>query len=362
VTEAAGRVMSQAPVPRGSRIPSLDGLRAVSIAFVVVGHGLKEFQSAHHTPGVGILVAYGEVGVRIFFCVSGFLITSLLMTERRISGRIDFGAFYLRRAFRILPAYWAFLLLIVASGRFPCGVSDLARALAFVTDYLPVSWCFKHTWSLSVEEQFYLFWPLTLYLAGERVALLIAVVLAVVAPISRLTAPTDVITGLHCQIDGLMVGVLLALSRERHGERWWRLYGGSLMAAASTVFVLIVSPVITAFFMHRGVPSRLAPLGSIWEAVAIGSIVMWAVNHADTLVGRALNWRPLVHVGLMSYSLYLWQQPFLFERPESVSLGRVAVQALAALACAELSYFLVERPFMALRRRVLARRAARASA
>lgn len=355
-------VPGQTPARRESRIPSLDGLRAASIAFVVIGHGLNEFQSTHHAPGLGILVSYGELGVRIFFCISGFLITSLLMTERRASGRIDFGAFYLRRAFRILPAYWVFLFLVVASGHFPCGAGDLGRALAFVTDYLPVSWCFGHTWSLSVEEQFYLFWPLTLFLAGERVALGVALLLAVVAPLSRLTAATEVISGLHCQIDGLMVGVLLALLRERHGKGWLRVYGGSLMAAASALFVLIVSPVIAGLFMHRGLPSKLTPVGSIWEALAIGSIVLWAVHHSDTVVGRVLNWRPIVHVGLMSYSLYLWQQPFLFRGLTGAGLGGIALRMLAAFACAELSYFLVERPFMALRRRVLARWAARASA
>ena len=359
--EVAQVVADQAPAHRESRIPSLDGLRAVSIAFVLVGHGLNEFQRARHVPGLGILVSYGELGVRIFFCISGFLITSLLMTERRTSGRIDFGAFYLRRAFRILPAYWAFLFLVAASGRFRCTTIDLGRALSFVTDYLPVSWCYGHTWSLSVEEQFYLFWPLTLFLAGERIALIVAVLLAVSAPAFRLMAPTEAISGLHYQIDGLMVGVLLALLRARHGTGWLRRYGENLAAAASALFVLVVSPVLTGLIMHRGWPSKVAPVGSIWEALAIGSIVLWAVRHAHTWVGRALNWRPVVHVGLMSYSLYLWQQPFLFQGLEGAGVGRILTHALGAFVLAELSYLLVERPFMALRRRVLARRASRLS-
>ena len=362
MTAPYGAAVSPLRGPRESRIPSLDGLRAASIAFVLIGHGLNEFQETHHVPGLGILVSYGELGVRIFFCISGFLITSLLMSERRVSGAIDFGAFYLRRAFRILPAYWAFLALVAASGRFPCSIVDVRRAWLFVTDYLPVSWCFGHTWSLSVEEQFYLFWPVTLLLLGERVALLLAVVLAAAAPIFRLTAATDAISGLHFQIDGLMIGVVLALLRERHGTGWLRLYGGNLMAAASVLFVLVVSPVVTGLFAHRGIPLKLAPVGSIWEVLAIGSIVLWAVHHAHTPLGRALNWRPVVHVGLMSYSLYLWQQPFLFQGLSGAAPGRIVLHAAAAFVAAELSYFLVERPFMALRRRVLTWRAARQSA
>jgi len=362
VREAAGPTVEGAQRHRESRIPSLDGLRAASIAFVVIGHGLNEFQKERHIPGLGILVSYGQLGVRIFFCISGFLITSLLMTERRASGRIDFGAFYLRRVFRILPAYWAFLFAVAASGRFPCTAIDLGRALAFVTDYLPVSWCYGHTWSLSVEEQFYLFWPLTLFLVGERVALVLAVLLAVSAPVFRLLAPTDAISGLHYQIDGLMIGVLLALLRERHGTGWLRVYGGNLAAAASALFLLLVSPALTGLFMHRGWPSKVTPVGSIWEMLAIGSIVLWAVYHGQTPVGRALNWRPIVHVGLMSYSLYLWQQPFLLRGLAGAGVGRILVHVLGAFVLAELSYLLVERPFMALRRRVLARRAARLSA
>lgn len=354
MTAPYGAPVDPAPGRREARIPSLDGLRAASIAFVVIGHGLNEFQVAHHVPGLGILVSYGQLGVHVFFCISGFLITSLLMTEHRASGRIDLGAFYIRRAFRILPAYWAFLFAVMASGRFPCTTLDLRRAMLFVTDYLPVSWCFGHTWSLSVEEQFYLVWPVTLLLAGERAALPIAAVLAVAAPIFRLTAATNAISGLHYQIDSLMVGVLLALLRDRHGRGWLRIYGGSLVAGASALFVVIVSPVMTGMFAHRGLPLKLAPGESVWEALAIGSIVLWAVHHAPTPVGRALNWRPVRHLGLMSYSLYLWQQPFLFRGLKDAGPGRIAVHALAAFACAELSYFLVERPFMALRRRVLA--------
>jgi len=365
VTAPYGASVGPVPGPRESRIPSLDGLRATSIAFVLIGHGLSEFQRAHHVPGLGILVSYGELGVRVFFCISGFLITSLLMAERRVSGRIDFAAFYLRRAFRILPAYWAFLIavaLVGASGRLPCSLVDLRRALLFVTDYLPVSWCFGHTWSLSVEEQFYLFWPLTLWLAGERLALVLAVLLGLAAPIFRLTAATEAISGLHYQIDGLMIGVVLALLRERHGTRALRLYGGNVMATVSVLFVLVVSPAVTGLFAHRGLSLKLAPVGSIWEVLAIGSIVLWAVHHAQTALGRALNWGPIVHLGLMSYSLYLWQQPFLFQGLSGAGPGRILVHAAAAFLCAELSYFLVERPFMALRRRVLARRAARSSA
>ena len=347
---------------RESRIPSLDGLRAASIAFVVIGHGLNEFQKSHHISGLGILVSYGELGVRVFFCISVFLITSLLMTERRTSGRIDFGAFYLRRAFRILPAYWTFLWLIAASGRFPCAMVDVRRAVLFVTDYLPVSWCFGHTWSLSVEEQFYLFWPMTLLLVGERWALVLAVLLAAAAPIFRLTATTAAISGLHYQTDGLMIGVILALLRDRHGAGWLRVYGGNAVAIASAIFVLFASPLLTATFAHRGLPLKLAPVGSIWEVLAIGSIVTWSVHHAHTSVGRLLNWRPVVHVGLMSYSLYLWQQPFLFQGLSGAGPGRLVLHVAMAFLFAELSYFLVERPFMSLRRRLLAWRGARPSA
>ena len=142
------------------RIPSLDGLRAVSIALVIswhsgfLGFGLRRLD-------------YGNLGVRIFFLISGFLITAILLEELTSAGRIDLRSFYVRRVARIIPAYWCFLAtvaLLVPTGLVAARYSEFIAALLYYSNYVHVGLALVATWSLSVEEQFYLLWPITLVL------------------------------------------------------------------------------------------------------------------------------------------------------------------------------------------------------
>src|SRR5438067_6736963 len=155
----------KAPVAASRRMPSLDGLRAVSIALVLVGHlaGSRGFLSFDTIAKAGDL---GNLGVRTFFVISGFLITGLLAAEREKSGRVDLTAFYFRRALRIFPAFFVFLAAVVLLSRI--GFAELDRrdflqAVTYTFNYRGASSNFslKHLWSLAVEEQFYLIWPLT---------------------------------------------------------------------------------------------------------------------------------------------------------------------------------------------------------
>jgi peptidoglycan/LPS O-acetylase OafA/YrhL len=142
------------------RIPSLDGLRALSIALVLAGHSIPNAQWDWFLWKV---FGNGDLGVSIFFVISGFLITSLLLKEHAEAGEISPSSFYLRRAFRILPPFYAFLVVLLALKRF--GVLELSlrgwtEAVTFLRDYLSADdWWTIHIWSLSVEEQFYLLWP-----------------------------------------------------------------------------------------------------------------------------------------------------------------------------------------------------------
>jgi len=144
---------------RSNRLPSLDGLRALAALMVVVGHAGKVLQVGRHLPfGSGVIDVWGPVGVTVFFVLSGFLITRLLVQDRRESATIHLRAFYVRRAFRILPAYWVYMAAIAVMARghlVLASPSGFTRSLTFTTDYLnPQSWVMNHSWSLSVEEQF----------------------------------------------------------------------------------------------------------------------------------------------------------------------------------------------------------------
>ena len=320
------------------RIPSLDGLRAVSIALVIAWHsgflgfGLRRLD-------------YGNLGVRIFFLISGFLITGILLEQLASSGRIDLRTFYVRRIARIIPAYWCFLVtvaLLVPTGLVAAHYPEFLAALLYYSNYVHVGVALIATWSLSVEEQFYLLWPLTLLLLGPIRARVACLLVLLLAPTFRILAhldlwPSEPRYAFECVCDALATGCLLALLR----DYLWGLpvYRRLVQSGTALLFVPAILLIQAAF-----------PGSLIYEAVGLSALNLGLAAAIDVVMrrptawpGRLLNMRPLVWIGTLSYSLYLWQQPFMGARlPLVLKLG-------AILACACASYYLVERP---LRRRL----------
>src|SRR5439155_2931926 len=170
------------------RIPSLDGLRAISITLVLVSHlaGTRNFPLSATT---GNFLGLGEFGVIVFFVISGFLITGLLLDELARTDRIRLGRFYFRRTLRIFPPYYMLIAVLAvagAAGVIQLAPHDVARTMTYTSNYYAGrSWFVGHTWSLSVEEQFYLLWPAVLLLAGTRRAFVIAGAVVLLAPVVR---------------------------------------------------------------------------------------------------------------------------------------------------------------------------------
>ena len=161
-------------------IPSLDGLRAISILLVVIAHSSQNFSPWVNLP-VGTFLLFAHLGVSVFFVISGFLITSLLLKEWDATGTIGLKHFYLRRAFRIFPPFYLYLvilLVLVLAGVFHTSLRAFFFAAIYCMDYYlgPGSGFvgLQHIWSLSVEEQFYLLWPAALLLLGKRKAVYLA--------------------------------------------------------------------------------------------------------------------------------------------------------------------------------------------
>ena len=190
-------MLAPKPVPSeagGSRIASLDGIRGISILMVLVAHlsGTKNFPFTELMHQIGDL---GNLGVRVFFVISGFLITSLLLHEVKKTGTISLKGFYLRRTFRIFPAFYAYIAIMGvawALGWIPLRAADVIHASTYTVNYAHGrSWYIGHIWSLSVEEQFYLLWPAALLLLprGEgtrRGAAIVAIIVILVAPFARI--------------------------------------------------------------------------------------------------------------------------------------------------------------------------------
>jgi peptidoglycan/LPS O-acetylase OafA/YrhL len=157
-----------------SRIPSLDGLRALSISLVLVAHFAYSMGfPVHHTWWTD---DYAHYGVRIFFVISGFLITSLLIREREQTGTISLKQFYIRRAYRLLPAAYVYLVVITIVFHESLQYKYVVVAYMYLTSYaLHSPWVLIHLWSLSVEEQFYFLWPAAMalgFIVARRFALL----------------------------------------------------------------------------------------------------------------------------------------------------------------------------------------------
>jgi peptidoglycan/LPS O-acetylase OafA/YrhL len=358
---------------RSARIPSLDGLRAISIGMVMFSHLAGTHASPVSLATASNWIDWGNLGVRVFFVISGFLISGLLFREEERTGTISLRDFYWRRTLRIFPAYFVFLLAIGAAavaGLVTLGQHDWLHALTYTMNYgrSGRTWPLGHTWSLAVEEQFYLIWPALLLMAGRRRALHAAAVFVVVSCVLRVLVHvphTPLFQWFAAQEgnsfetvgDAIAVGCLLAALRDRlySDARWRRALASPFFVAVPAAVMLLDcfrSPVLRDRFGHHvffwGLYLVIAvPMMNIGIALC----VEWAIRHAYSRVGRMLNARPLVYVGTLSYSLYLWQQPFL-NREQIATWTAFPANLLLALGCALGSFYLIERPVLRLRERV----------
>lgn len=340
---------------RPRSIPSLDGLRAISVLLVILGHSESAWLS--RIPGNWIF-RDGELGVSVFFVISGFLITHLLLKELTREQTIALGRFYLRRSFRIFPPFYVFLLVVAVLGPMLHRVDATPRGLLVAATYTwnyfwafvraPEMWSLGHTWSLSLEEQFYLFWPLCMKSFSKKTNLRIAAAAVLLAPLSRVItyfawpqARGQVSIMLHTRVDTIMMGCLLALAIHlKVGERWMARARHTAAVVVAIVFLLVVNPL--GEMRWRGLYSMT--IGLTLMAVAIAVLLLYAVFRHESMLGQFLNWRVLRHIGVISYSLYLWQQ--IFSGPYT---GRFPLNLVWIIACAELSFWLVEKPSFRLR-------------
>ena len=333
------------------RIHSLDGLRAASILLVVVGHvGGTVNAPAWLTP----LHNLGNFGVKIFFVISGFLITYLLLEETCRHGVINLIGFYRRRICRIFPAYYFYIGCIVLASSlgfvdlFP---GDVFHAATYTMNYHHErAWALNHTWSLAVEEQFYLLWPLALMALGVRRAIICAIVFVLVAPLVRagmwygLDADASALTReIQAVGDALAAGCLLAVIYHRGWSlpSWFRT--GWFMLVPLSLFAL---PAV----LYKLDSGLFYVFGQSYVNIAAALIVWRCISIDQGLAHQFLNYRPVIWLGTLSYSLYLWQEPFL-NSWSTAWFASWPVNLVLAFACAIATHYLIERPFLNLKQR-----------
>lgn len=354
--------------PANSRIPSLDGIRAVAISLVIIGHSLGRMIGRH--PAVKPWAFATPDGVGIFFVLSGFLITWLLLAEYDRTGTISFRRFYIRRCFRILPpayAYLLFILILFLAYHLTIHWVSYLSAVFFYRDYAPgISfWATEHYWSLGVEEQFYLLWPAVLlwglHSGGRRRAAKIAAIGIFLAPVFRVGGKLAHIAFFHHKvgmmfqdrIDALMAGALFALLAGSPAfERWFARVGKYWWFFLAYTFV--ISRALNATI---GVDFPFT-VGLTLNSISIAIWLLWLSRHPESLLGRFLNTRLLITMGVLSYSAYLWQTFFIHQGNPTFT-SQMPWALLWIWVAAWLSHQIIEKPALKLRNAILRRKTSR---
>ncbi|MGH9031218.1 MAG: acyltransferase family protein, partial [Acidimicrobiia bacterium] len=355
---------------------ALDGLRAVAVGSVV----------AYHL-GLG-WAGGGFLGVDTFFVLSGYLITSLLLIEWAATGTIDFAAFWVRRARRLLPALLLVLAAIATYAALAVPADELSklRADGVATLFYGANWRlvfsgesyfdlfaqaspFRHAWSLAIEEQFYIVWPLVTYAAmriarGRRWALGVVCVGGTAASILAMSAlyepggdPSRAYYGTDTRAHGLLIGVSLAILLARWAPR-------TAVARASVRALALVAAtyMLVAFVVISDTDSWMYRGGYAVFHVAVAIVIAAVIQPGGFALRRILSTSVFVWIGKVSYGLYLWHWPVIVAMTPrrtgldgtALNLTRVAV----TLTAATLSFYLVEQP---IRRGALTRLHPRAS-
>jgi peptidoglycan/LPS O-acetylase OafA/YrhL len=353
------------PKPVGSSqryMPGLDGLRAIAVIAVIAYHLDPD------------LIPGGLLGVGVFFTLSGYLITDLLLGQREATGSLKLGDFWMRRARRLLPALFLMLAVVVAwvtlldRSQLTSLRGDVLAAVAYVSNWWNIvreaSYFARfgppppldHLWSLAVEEQFYLIWPWLLllglrFLPGRYTLALVTLAGAAVSAAAMAMIyqpgidPTRVYEGTDTRAFGLLVGAALAmvwpsrkLSAERITLRGRLILDGIGVAGLVVIVLLILRTSEYSPSLYKG--------GIVLLTVAT-TMTVAALVHPASWLGVAVGWMPLRWIGVRSYGIYLWHYPIIvLTTPgmQQASLGLQVMQVVATVAVAALSWQFFEEP------------------
>jgi len=352
-------------LPRVGYVRALDGMRALAVVAVLLYHGNVKW-----LPG-------GFLGVDVFFVISGYLITSLLLSDWREHGRIELGRFYVRRARRLLPALFLMLAVVAVYALLflPDAVGELRgqelAAIFYIENWYlifhKVSYfvavgrpsLLRHVWSLAVEEQFYLLWPVAFWFLLARFgrrrnrlvaavagcAIASAIVMAVLY--EPFTDPSRVYFGTDTRASTMFIGAALAII-------WtpWRLTSGTGKTAPYALDAISIVGLVGVvwFFLNAGEFDDWMYHGGFLVLALFTTLLLATTIHPSSrLLSRLLGMRPLVWIGVHSYGIYLWHWPvFMVTRPHSdlplTGIPLLVLRIAITFVLAAASYRLVEKP------------------
>lgn len=337
-----------------SHIPTLDGLRAMAVFLVIFYH-------------CGFSLVPASLGLMMFFVLSGFLITWLLLRESEEQGSVSLYGFYRRRMLRIFPAFYAYwigiVLLLLAAGK---GVlwPHAFSALFYVVNYYNAvhgdpGTVFSHTWSLAVEEQFYLLWPLVFIRLRNNLSKLTificCVILAVWLHRFALCFVFNVdqayfYSAFDARLDQIMMGCLLAVLLKRGViMSFWKAICSSLFLPVMVLILLFSS----IYFGDLLTPRYRDVFGFGLEPILIAILMVQVISFSSTLQMKWIEWPVFRYLGRISYSLYLYQQITVTFVQKQLDAHPEVLQLIIAVAftiiTAAVSYHVIERPFLRLK-------------
>lgn len=349
-------------------IKSFDGIRAIAIILVVLGHAKN---TIHVQSGFSQylieLIANSSLGVRLFFVLSGYLITMLLLKEIQTNKTINIKSFHQKRAIRIFPVCYSFIVSIFILNsicNWNISLENFVSAATFTWNYQGLwnnapwgagNWFLGHLWTLSLEAQFYLIWPIFLGILGvyrsRNCALCIMILLPFIRVVSYFLFPSQ--RGLlgmmfHTAIDSIMVGCYIAIiNNYKHNYFKKELINfvkqKNIFIFLLFIWIFLISP--TLGYLVRGFGISF---GITIDAIASGLLIAWLHNNPSTVISKFLSNAILVYIGKISYSLYLWQQLFLTDL-NTTFLGQFPLNIAFSFLAAVISYHLIEKPCLKLK-------------
>jgi peptidoglycan/LPS O-acetylase OafA/YrhL len=358
----------------GNRIKSLDGIRAIAVCMVLISHSVNQ-------PGISLgwlsgtlgetsVRLLGRFGVFLFFVLSGYLITTLLLREKQKTGVIDLRRFWIRRALRIFPIFYTYILvigLLIAFAKLL--VDPLAIAFA-ATCTLNYAFLFSsqslgedyaiigHFWTLAVEEQFYLFFPILVSYLSREAAFKATLILILITP--SITVATYLLMPTSHQFTSIMghnvfgvsiaLGCLSVISQEcGRLVRFRGCLATPLAALAGLIYGIVMYPWLAETF--GGYAMTIG--GELLLGLSSLAIIAYSVEcPVHSQLSRMLNNRSVVSLGMLSYSIYVWHQlPMHFKIPNVDPLVSNLIAGVVSIGLAVLSYYFLETPFLNLRDR-----------
>lgn len=352
-----------------NRVKSIDGLRAVSIIMVLLNHAGETMPAVITNNYIFQLISNGQLGVRVFFVISGYLITKLLLIERERNGKINLKHFYMRRIFRIFPIFYVyiFVVLLIKWYFIPDIVNSYTTVVLaglYLWNYAQFfhnpgdpkgAWFFGHFWSLAMEEQFYLLWPVAFSAIVSKVKLKkIVLFIIIIMPVLRLltyafmpVARGQIRLMVHTGGDTILIGCLGALieSEINFKEKYLAFITNKWLVAFAAIFAIVISPFLEARF--RG--GYDLSVGLSMTNICILIILFWCI-YVPSSFAKLLNTRVFIQVGILSYSLYIWQQ-LILNNYINTWCNKFPQNLAMVFLIGVFSYYIIEKPILKLKHR-----------